>query len=179
MLTRLLVCGYMAGARLAELAYSRRNIGSFDASEEGQWSRRTFPLIVALHTAVIGSTALVGSRRPKWPLLAGLIAAQGVRVWTLLTLGRRWNARAAVPAAMEVATGGPYAYVRHPNYAVVAVELFCLPAAFGLTRAAAAASLANAALLAARIREEEALLSRLPGYQEHFADKPRFLPGLF
>jgi hypothetical protein len=30
-----------------------------------------------------------------------------------------------------------------------------------------------------RVREEEALLLQLPGYEKHFGDKKRFLPGVF
>jgi hypothetical protein len=29
------------------------------------------------------------------------------------------------------------------------------------------------------VREEEAMLFKLPGYRKHFAAKPRFLPFLF
>ena len=112
------------------------------------------------------------------PWLLALFLTQGLRAWVLATLGRRWNARGAVAPDTLVETGGPYAYVRHPNYAVVAVELFCLPAAFGLRRLAVGAALANAVLLAFRIRDEEALLSRLPGYDDHFAGKARFIPGI-
>jgi methyltransferase len=146
--------------------------------QEGEWSRRTFPLIVALHAAVIGATFSLGSNRPRKLWLAALLAVQPLRAWVLVTLGRRWNARAAVPLTMEIATEGPYAFVRHPNYAVVAVELFSLPAAFGLWRLAAAATVVNAALLGPRIREEEALLAQLPGYREQFEGKRRFVPGL-
>jgi methyltransferase len=168
----------MAAARLGELAYSRRNIGASGEMVEGVWSRRTFPLIVVLHTAVLAGTAGFGSRRPRWPWLALLLLFQPLRLWVLLTLRDRWNARAAVPLAMEVATTGPYAYVRHPNYLVVAVELAALPLAFGLGRLAAAGSLANAVILSGRIREEEAALFRLPGYKDHFQRKKRFLPGI-
>jgi methyltransferase len=167
----------MAAARLIELAFSRRNLGSFGATREGEVSRKTFPLIVLVHTAVIGGTFLFG-RRLSLPWLLLLLAVQPLRLSVLTTLGERWNARGAVPAAMEVAKTGPYAFVRHPNYSVVAVELWSLPLAFGLGRLAIAASLVNAALLTLRIRDEEALLFALPGYAEHFADKPRFVPGL-
>lgn len=168
----------MAAARLAELGISRRNLSRGGALVEGPWSRRTFPFIVALHSLVIGATLVFGSRRPRRSWLALLLAVQPLRLWILVTLGQRWNARAAVPAAMEVETGGPYAFVRHPNYTVVGVEIAALPAAFGLFRLAALATVANAALLALRIREEEAGLMRLPGYGEHFGDRPRFLPFL-
>jgi hypothetical protein len=48
--------------------------------------------------------------------------------------------------------------------------------AFGLKRLAIWATLINAVLLMLRIRDEERLLAELPGYLEHFADKPRFVP---
>jgi methyltransferase len=176
---RVLVCSLMAAARLVELRVSNRNIGSQPDSREGNWSRRSFPAMVALHTAVMGGTALLGPQKPRFRWLALLLAVQPLRWWVLTTLGKRWNARGAVPCQMEPATNGPYAFVRHPNYSVVALELFALPAAFGLARLATVATACNAALLSVRIREEEALLFQLPGYAEHFGDKPRFIPGVF
>jgi methyltransferase len=167
----------MAAARLIELTFSRRNIAA-TPSENAKDNDRLYPLMVLLHSAVIGGTFLFGRRvRPRW--LAALLVVQPLRYWVLLSLGRRWNTRGAVPVKMEVETGGPYAYVRHPNYTVVAVELASLPAAFGLGGLAVMASLANARLMAVRVRDEEALLFRLPGYEEHFGDKKRFIPGVF
>lgn len=178
MLTRVVVCGAMGFARLAELAWSRRNIRGGGAAREGEWSRRTFPLIFLLHASVLLLT-LVRGERPRWPWLAALLAVQPLRYWVLATLGRRWNARGSVASDLQVATDGPYSYVRHPNYSVIAVELASLPAGFGLGWLAVLASLANASLLALRIRDEEAMLFDLPGYREHFEDRARFLPGLF
>lgn len=178
-MTRGLICLALAATRLAELAYSRRNIRRSGAVIEGEWTRRTYPLVVSLHAAVLGATALYGSRRasPFW--LALLLGAQPVRAWILLLLGDRWNTRAAVPRSMAIETRGPYRYVRHPNYAVVAVELLALPMGFGLRGLALLASALNAALLAARIREEEAALMRLPAYRRHFEAKARLIPGVF
>lgn len=169
----------MGAARLAELVYSRRNLRQSGPVREGSWSERTYPLIVALHTAVIVATFLRGRNRPAWPWLAVLLAVQPIRIWVLATLGRRWNMRAAVPDGITIETGGPYAYVRHPNYAVVAVELLALPMAFGLRTIALAAGVANAALLGPRIREEERALGEQLAYGEHFARKKRFIPGVF
>ena len=178
MLIRTLVCGLMAAARLIELAYSRRNLKPQGPAREGDWTRRTFPLIVALHTVVIGGVLLFGGRRPRRAWLALLLAAQPLRWWVLATLGARWNARGAVAENLSIARDGPYAYVRHPNYSIVAVELWALPAAFGLPGLALAAGVVNAALLAVRVREEEALLMQRPGYAEHFRSRPRFIPFL-
>jgi methyltransferase len=178
LLIRAAVCLYMAVARISELWWSRRNLRVQAEAREGDWSKRTFPLIVVLHTGVMAGTLLLGGRtRPGWLCL--LLALQPLRFWVLATLGERWNARGAVSAQIEVATGGPYAYVRHPNYAIVLAELFALPMAFGLPRLAALALLINAGLLAVRIRDEESLLAQVPGYREHFGARPRFLPGLF
>jgi methyltransferase len=175
MLIRLLVCASMGAARLAELAYSRRNLQHGAEPREGAASRATFPLIVLVHTTVILGTALRGGR-PRLPWLALLFAAQPLRLWVLLTLRHRWNARGSVAPDLQVATNGPYAYVRHPNYAVVIVELLALPLAFGLRQFAIGAAVVNGILLTLRIRDEERLLRELPGYVEHFDDMPRLVP---
>jgi methyltransferase len=175
---RVVVCALMAGARLVELAYSQRNLRRRAVGTEGPWTRATFPLIVLVHSIVLAGTAFRGERRPRAPWLAALLGVQPVRAWVLITLGDRWNARAAVPASMTVATQGPYRLIRHPNYAVVVVELLALPMAYGLRTLAVAAGIANAVLLAGRIREEEAALMELPGYREHFESKARLVPGV-
>lgn len=178
MVTRLLVCTLMGAGRLVELGWSRRNIDRSGRTTEGAWSRRTYPLIVALHTSVITGTALFGGKPRRWWLLL-LLAVQPIRLWVLAVLGARWNTRAAVPQSMSVVTGGPYRFVRHPNYAVVGVELAALPLAFGLLVLALGASVANAVLLGPRIREEEAALRRVPGWNDHFDVKKRFIPGVW
>jgi methyltransferase len=178
-LTRWLVCGSMAAARLAELGWSRHNVHQASEPARGAWSRRTYPAMVAVHTAALALTALRGGDRPRLPWLLLLLAVQPVRLWVLAKLGRRWNTTGAVSPDLAVETGGPYHWVRHPNYAVVEVELLSLPLAFGLRGTGMALAAVNAALLAVRIHDEEALLAARPGWREHFAEKPRFLPGLF
>lgn len=180
MLTRLLVCAYMAAARLAELALSRRNlaVGEPATEAESARSRAIYPAIIAVHTLAIAGTLLSGHRRTK-PWLLALFAIQPLRLWVLLTLGRRWNARGAVSPETEVETGGPYAFVRHPNYAIVIVELLALPMAFRAHKLALIVTALNAALLTVRIREEEAALMELPGYARHFLNKKRFIPRVF
>jgi methyltransferase len=77
-----------------------------------------------------------------------------------------------------VVTTGPYAYVRHPNYAIVIVELFALPLVHGAWITCAACTALNAIVLASRIPAEERVLSAIPGYREAMGDKPRFVPRL-
>lgn len=175
---RFVVSASMALARLVELAYSRRNIKRDADLREGRASRATYPLIVAVHTIVIAGTLLRGSRRPSLGWLVLLASAQPFRLWVLLLLRDRWNARGSVPAGLRVETRGPYAWVRHPNYAIVIVELLALPMAFRLRVLAILAAIANGILLAVRIRDEERLLFAESGYRRHFATKRRFLPRI-
>jgi methyltransferase len=80
----------------------------------------------------------------------------------LVTLGRRWTIRIiAVPAETLVARG-PYRFLRHPNYAVVAGEFAAVPLALGLPIYALVFTILNAAVLAIRIPEENAALTATP-----------------
>jgi methyltransferase len=62
-----------------------------------------------------------------------------------------------VPGAPLV-NRGPYRFVRHPNYLVVVGEIALLPLAFGQVTNAILFSVVNGALLAWRIRVEDAAL---------------------
>jgi methyltransferase len=53
---------------------------------------------------------------------------------------------------------GPYRFIRHPNYAIVCIEIAVLPLAFGAWPIALFFSLANATLVAWRIHAEDAAL---------------------
>lgn len=123
----------------------------------------------------------LGRRRASRPRiwLGVLAAATGLRWWSISTLGEQWNVRAAVPDDLEPVTAGPYRWIRHPNYLAVILEFLALPLAGGAWVSAAGLSLLNGAVLADRIRAEEALLARSPRYRAAFARKPRLIPGLF
>lgn len=178
MTLRLAVCGAMGALRLIELSWSRRHL-SGASSTEGRWSRETYPFIIIVHAVALLGTAFGGSSKATAFWLALLFAVQPLRFWSLLTLGERWNTRGAVADDLSVETGGPYRYIRHPNYLVVIVELAALPFAFGRVGLGVLVSLANALLLTIRIKEEEELLARSPEWRAHFADKQRFIPDVF
>lgn len=117
--------------------------------------------------------------RPRRGWIAALAAAALLRRWAVSSLGGAWNVRGAVAPGLVPVTRGPYRWVRHPNYLAVIVEFAALPMAAGAWRSAALLSAANAALLAGRIRAEEALLRSVPGYEAAFRGRARFLPGIF
>ncbi|MBA2320065.1 MAG: hypothetical protein H0V89_02820 [Deltaproteobacteria bacterium] len=168
--------------RLVELAVSVRRMRadrSAVVAEPG-----LFPLMALLHLAFVTLPLLevVAFARPfSWaiaaPALAVLAGATALRVWTLRTLGRSWNVRVVRPPV--VATGGPYRWIRHPNYLVVILEIAALPLVHAAWLAAAALTLANAAVLWRRIRTEEASLSTIPEWVAAMGTKARFVPGIF
>jgi methyltransferase len=169
----------LGAQRLIELRISARNrktIGDAD-----QASRSTYPLMVLTHLALFAVCAWPRPRRrvPR-PLeiaaLLGLGAATGLRLWVIRTLGDDWNVTAHVRPGIHIETGGPYRFIRHPNYVAVALEFACLPVAVGAAREGALLSLANAAVLVPRIRAEERLLDAAPGYGAAFRGVPRFVP---
>jgi methyltransferase len=84
---------------------------------------------------------------------------QPVRLWVMASLGRFWTTRIlTLPGAPLVKTG-PYRWLRHPNYLVVAAEIAVLPLAFGAVAMAVLFSLGNLALTLRRIAIEERVLA--------------------
>ena len=96
-----------------------------------------------------------------WPMLAIVLAAQGLRWWCIATLGPQWNTRVVVvPGAARVADG-PYQFVSHPNYVAVVAEGIALPLVHTAWITAIVFSVLNAALLRTRIKVENAALASL------------------
>jgi methyltransferase len=79
---------------------------------------------------------------------------QAARLWCILSLGPWWTTRIITVPGAPLVRRGPYRFIRHPNYAVVVVEIAALPMVFGAWRIALIFSLFNAALLAWRIHVE-------------------------
>jgi methyltransferase len=101
-----------------------------------------------------------------WALLAVLALTMALRLWCMATLGRQWNTRVVVVPGAPRVTGGPYRFLPHPNYVVVAVEGVALPLVHGAWVTAVVFSALNAVLLLRyRIPAEDAALAslRTPG----------------
>ncbi len=151
----------VAAQRLGELAYARRNTKQLMAAGGVEHGARHYPLIVALHGGWLAALfALVPpDAPPSWGLLGCYGLLQIGRLWIIVSLGARWTTRViALPGARHVRRG-PYRFLRHPNYLVVALEIPLLPLAFGAWHMALGFGAANLALLAHRIRIEERALA--------------------
>jgi len=93
------------------------------------------------------------------PMLACVVAAQVLRYWSVHALGRSWNVRVIVIPGAPRVVRGPYRWLRHPNYLAVVIEGVAVPLAHTAWITATVFSLANAWLLAVRIRCEERALA--------------------
>ena len=146
--------------RLAELGLAQWNTVRLRASGGVEFGAAHYLLMVALHACWLLGLWLLGHDRsvdPFW--LTVFILLQAGRLWVIATLGRRWTTRVIVlPGAAPIARG-PYRWLRHPNYLVVVAEIAVVPLALGLPLFALVFSLANAALLAYRIRVENQALA--------------------
>ena len=153
------VLAFVTAQRLAELAYSRFNEMRLKRDGGVEHGASHYPLIVALHAAWLAGLWIAASgTHPDYGWLAVFLLLQGIRGWVLHTLGSRWTTRVIVVPDRSPIRSGPYRFLSHPNYAVVAAEIFVLPMAFGLVGFALAFSVANTAILAVRIHAENAAL---------------------
>lgn len=163
-----LLHGYLvllAGERLVELVVSSRNARRALAAGGVEAGRGHYPAMVVFHAGFLVACAAEPLLWPRpWPPAAALAAlaaallAQGLRWWAIASLGGRWTTRIVVLPGAPPVTGGPYRWLRHPNYLAVAVELLAVPLIGGALATAAVATLGNAALLAVRIPAEERAL---------------------
>jgi methyltransferase len=145
--------------RLGELWLARRNTAALLAAGGREVAPGHYPLIVALHAAWLGGLWLFARDQPlQFAWLSVFLVLQVLRAWVLLTLGRRWTTRIIILPGAPLVRRGPYRFLSHPNYLVVAGEIAVLPLCLGWPSYALAFSLANALVLAIRIRAENAAL---------------------
>lgn len=170
--------------RCFELWLSRRNAAWARARGAVEYGARHLVWMKLLHTSLfVGCLAEVWwLERPFIPALGAscllvVLAAQGLRYWTIATLGPRWNVAVLVLPGVPAVTSGPFRFLRHPNYLAVVAEGVAIPLVHSAFATAAVFSVLNGVLLAVRIACEERALAQHCAYAERFAERPRLWPA--
>jgi methyltransferase len=160
-LAAILILAFVTVQRLGELWLANRNTRRLLANGAREAEPGHYPLIVAVHGAWLLTLWLLAPGRPiLWPLLVVFAVLQLARVWVIATLGPRWTTRIIVLPDAPLVKRGPFRFVSHPNYIVVAAEIAVLPLVFGLWIVALVFTILNAAILTIRIRAENRALGR-------------------
>ncbi len=150
---------FLVAQRLAELGFAQWNTRRLRAAGGVELGAAHYPLMVALHAFWLLGLWMFGHGRavdPFW--LAVFVVLQGGRLWVIMSLGWRWTTRVIVLPGTEAVARGPYRWLRHPNYLIVALEIAVVPLAFGLPVFALVFAVANMALLSYRIHVENRAL---------------------
>ena len=149
---------FLVAQRLAELVVARRNTARLLAGGAVEHGAAHYPLFIVLHTAWLAALIVLAPAdhlvHPGW--LAVFVILQAGRIWAISSLGRYWTTRVIVMPGAKMVRRGPYRFLRHPNYVVVIAEIGLIPLMAGLAHVALVFSVLNIALLAWRIRIEEA-----------------------
>jgi methyltransferase len=155
--------------RAIELLIAQRNTKRLLARGGVEVGAGHYPLIVAFHAIwLAGLWYLVWGLEVNWSWIFAYLVLEAARGWIIAALGGRWTTRIIVVPGETLIDSGPYKYFRHPNYLVVAGEIFVLPMAFGLWWYALIFGGLNLALLYWRIQAEDEALKPL----RHTAQPP-------
>jgi methyltransferase len=155
------ILGFVTAQRLIELPIAAANTRRLLAAGGREVAPRHYPAIVAVHAFWLACLWWFAPGRPiNLPLLGLFVLVEVGRVWVLRTLGPRWTTRIIVVPGERLVARGPYRFVDHPNYVVVAAEIALLPLLFGLWQVALVFTALNALVLAIRIRAENGALGR-------------------
>jgi methyltransferase len=179
-----LLVALVAAGRVVELRIASRNRRDLLARGGVEVAPGHYRWMVLQHTAFLVCCPLevwlLG--RPFLPalgipMLLLVVLATGLRYWVITTLNGRWTTRIVVLPGSSPVTGGPYKFLRHPNYLAVITEIFALPLVHTAWITAIVFSVFNALILRVRIRAEEEALSRMSDYGTVFASRSRLMPG--
>jgi methyltransferase len=172
-----LLISFIVLQRIVELVIAKRNERQLKNGGAIEFGTEHYPWIVLLHTGFFMSLIMevVFLERPLsalWYIWLTLFAlAQWGRVWVIRSLGKHWNTKIIVLPNAEVIAKGPYKYVRHPNYVIVATEIMVLSLLFNAFFTAILFSLLNAWMMKVRIPVEEQALKEHTEYAFTFQKK--------
>ncbi|HEX6593500.1 MAG TPA: isoprenylcysteine carboxylmethyltransferase family protein [Bacillota bacterium] len=151
------------GQRLIELMIAKRNERWMKERGGIEKGREHYKWFIVLHSlffiSLLWETSLSSQRVSFNSFLFSIfLIAQIGRIWCIQTLGKFWNTKIIVLPRVALIRKGPYKFVKHPNYIIVALELIVIPLLFGAYMTAIIFPIIHLLLLRIRIPEEERAL---------------------
>lgn len=167
-----------------ELLIARRNEKWLKARGGIEFGQAHYKLLVVMHTSFLLSLLLEVLFFNKtvisiWPAIILLfVITQCLRIWVILSLGHFWNTKIIVLPDASMIKKGPYRWLKHPNYVIVAIEFIIIPLLFQAYITMTIFSLLNVLILSIRIPAEEKVLNRWTTYEKDFEHHSRFFPSI-
>ena len=153
--------------RLVELRIAKRNEQYMKQRGAIEFAQSHYPFIVALHILFLCSLLLEylvksPSLNVLWVLLLTLFfLLQISRIWVIKSLGHFWNTKIIVLPNANLVKKGPYKWISHPNYVIVALEILVIPLIFQAYFTAVIFTILNMVMMLVRIPAEEAALKSI------------------
>ena len=155
--------------RFVELRIAKRNEKAMLAKGAYEVGASHYKYMILLHTSffisfLVEVAFFKSIFTPYYALLAVFIVLQLLRVWCLASLGTFWNTKIIILPGANVVVKGPYAFIRHPNYLIVCLEIAVLPLMFQAYVTAILFTILNLIMLSVRIPMEEKALKEATDY---------------
>ena len=155
--------------RLVELRIAKRNEKSMRARGAYEVGASHYPYMILLHVSffislIIEVMYIKSFSSPYYALIIVFLVLQLLRVWCLTSLGTYWNTKVIILPGAKVVAKGPYAFIRHPNYLIVCLEIAVLPLIFQAYVTAICFTILNFIILSVRIPIEEKALKEATNY---------------
>ena len=150
--------------RIVELRIARANEHYMKERGAIEFGQSHYPFIVLLHVSFLCSLLIENLIKgfplsPIWIWLLGFfLILQMSRVWAIKSLGHFWNTKIIVLPNTNLVKKGPYKWLPHPNYLIVALEIAVIPLIFQAYLTAGLFTILNMIMMLIRIPAEEAAL---------------------
>ncbi|PLT28387.1 hypothetical protein CUU66_19445 [Peribacillus deserti] len=168
--------------RLGELVIAKRNEAWMKRQGAIEFGASHYSWMVAMHASffvcmIFEVTLTDRGASDFWiPLFIIFLILQAGRIWALTSLGRFWNTKILVVPKARVVERGPYKYVKHPNYMIVAMELAVIPLLFNAYFTLILFTILNILMMYKRIPAEEEALQKFTDYHDVFKAKAAPIP---
>lgn len=163
----------------------RRATTGLAAADRGFVGKALLVLLLSNLAAIVAlkfcQSATFATHVSSWVGVGLMVAGLVLRWWSVLHLGRYFTVDVAVAAGQSVVDSGPYRWIRHPSYAGLLLLVVGIGMCFGNVVSLLVILVPIVALMARRMRIEEAALESAMGdaYRNYMARTKRLVPSIY